>query len=91
MSCSQSSVGAVEAAIDYAVGLVGIKALKPLQRDAIRTFVGGEMCLCLFPQGSASLYAMLFCRLCSTVCDAAKEHQLLSTFPHIKLTATTLL
>ena len=49
--------------------LVGIKALKPFQRDAIRTFVGGEMCLCLFPPGSASLYAMLFCRLCSTVCD----------------------
>ena len=82
MSCSPSSVGAVEAAIYYAVGLVSIKALKPLQRDVIRTFVGGEMCLCLFPPGSASLYAMLFCRLCSTVCDAAKEDQLLSAFPH---------
>ena len=60
MSCSPSSVEAVEAAIDYSVGLVGIKALKPLQRDAIRTFVGGEMCLSLPTWFGKSLcYALL--------------------------------
>ena len=51
---SPSSVGAVEAveaAIDYAVGLVGIKALKPFQRDAIRTFVGGRDVFVSLPTG----------------------------------------
>ena len=51
MSFSPSSVGAVEAAIDYAVGLVGIKALKPLQRDAIQTFVGGRDVFVSLPIG----------------------------------------
>ena len=88
MSCSPSSVGAVEAveaAIDYAVGLVGIKALKPFQRDAIRTFVGGRDVFVSLPTGfgKSLCYAFL-----PTVCDAAKEHQLLSAFPK---TATTLL
>ena len=44
MSFSPSSV-------DYAVGLVGIKALKPLQRDAIQTFVGGRDVFVSLPIG----------------------------------------
>ena len=86
MSCSPSSVGAVEAveaAIDLRRWSSWYKGAKTITARCHTDVCGRrDVFVCLFPPGSASLYAMLFCRLCSTVCDTAKEDQLLSAFPH---------
>ena len=56
MTTGQGAVGSLEAAIDYAIDVVGIEALKPLQREAIRTFCAREGCV---SPDSASLYVTL--------------------------------
>ena len=80
MSADQGEASSIEAAIDYAVGLVGIEALKPLQREAIRAFVQGRDVFVSLPTGFGNLFVMLFSRSCSTVC-AAKKGRLLCAFP----------
>ena len=61
MSADQGEASSIEAAIDYAVGLVGIEALKPLQREAIRAFVQGRDVFVSLPTGfgKSLCYALL--------------------------------
>ena len=60
--CSSSPAEAVEMAIDYAVSLVGVKALKPLQWEAIQEFVRGSDVFVSLPTrfGKSMCYA-LYC------------------------------
>ena len=66
MTTGQGAVGLLEAAIDYAVDVAGIEALKPIQREAIRMFGLGRDVVVYLPTGFGKSVTLFF-RSCSTV------------------------